>query len=221
MFGEIKVLLQNNDLIAVEKPSGLLVHAYKKETNERNHLLRMLKQQTGLYLYPVHRLDRPVSGIVLFALSSEMARTIKNIWHDAATVKEYLALVRGRLEEPGRFDFPLFDSNKNKQSAVTEYQPLELFEDVTLMSIRIKTGRKHQIRRHFSRRWANVIGDSKYGQGKINQRFKEGFGLKRIFLHATRLKLILPTGDSLLDLSSPLPQELNSVLEQLRGDHSP
>lgn len=110
----IPVLFQDTNLIAVDKPSGLLVHAYKKETNERHHLLRLLREQTGKHLYPIHRIDRPVSGIVLFGFNPDIVRELKSIWHTDAVVKSYLALVRGQLEEAGSFDFPLFDEEKRK-----------------------------------------------------------------------------------------------------------
>jgi len=211
----IPVLYEDDNLIAVEKPSGLLVHAYKKETNERDHLLRRLKQQTGHYLYPVHRLDRPVSGVVLFGLNPDCVRELKSVWHHESTIKEYLALVKGQLTESGRFSFPLLDETKQKQSADTCFDPITVFDTVTLVRIRIKTGRKHQIRRHFSRRCANVIGDSKYGQGGINKLFKGAYGLNRIFLHAHYFKVHLPSSQQEIEIQSPLPAQLQHVLAQL------
>ena len=217
---KIAIHYQDSNLLAVEKPCGLLVHAYKKETNERNHLLRLLKEQTGLYLYPVHRLDRPVSGIVLFGLNPEIVRDLQTVWHDESTRKEYIALAKGTFAEPGFFDFPLFAENKIKQTALTHYTPLEVFKETTLLSIRIHTGRKHQIRRHFSRRCANIVGDRKYGQGKINRFFQETYGLDRIFLHGSRFQLNLPSANLDLKLESPLPQELQNVILKLRSHNN-
>ncbi len=211
----IPVLYQDENLIAVDKPAGLLVHAYKKETNERDHLMGRVKQQTGLYLYPVHRLDRPVSGIVLFGLNSDIVRELKAVWHQATTVKEYVALVKGTIATSGVFDFPLYDESKRKQVAETRYEPISIFKHATLMKVNITTGRKHQIRRHFSRRCANIIGDKKYGQGKVNREFAEIYGLNRIFLHATRLSVLVPKRNLDIDISSHLPDSLQTVLNQL------
>lgn len=212
----IQILYQDENLIAVEKPSGMLVHPYKKETNEKDHLMRWVKQQTGHYLYPIHRLDRPVSGIVLFGLNSEIVRLVKAIWHDAETTKEYLALAKGQIEVAGSYSFSLLNERKQKQSAETHYEPLEIFNQSTLLCVRLSTGRKHQIRRHFSRRCANIIGDTKYGQGKINRFFKDEFGLDRIFLHATSLKFNSPLTGRPIEINSPLPEPLIAALNRLR-----
>lgn len=213
--GIIQILYESDNLIAVEKPSGLLVHAYRKETNERDHLLKRLRDQTGKYLFPIHRIDRPVSGIVLFGLNASTVREVKAIWHSDTTVKTYITLVKGLINSDGYFDFALTNDHKQKQSALTRYEPVRNFNDTTLVKVQIETGRKHQIRRHFSRRCSNIIGDTKYGQGKWNRLFREQFNLNRIFLHATHLKLSLPLSDEILDIDSPLPKELEFVLENL------
>lgn len=211
----ITILFRNENLIAVEKPSGLLVHPYKKETNERDHLMKRVREQTGLYLYPVHRIDRPVSGIVLFGLSSEVVRELQRYWHKKSTVKEYIALVKGRFTEAGEFNFPLFNEQKKQEEARTLYEPIKTFTTTSLLRIRIRTGRKHQIRRHFSRRCCNIIGDKKYGQGKWNRFFQEEHGLSRIFLHAYRLELKLPFSDEKTEIISSLPEPLEQVLQSI------
>lgn len=210
---QIPLLYQDQNLLIANKPSGLLVHAYRKESNERIHLLRLLKQQTGEYLYPIHRIDRPVSGIVLFGLNGEIINKLQQYWHHESTVKQYLALVKGVITEAGQFNFPLLNEQKQKQEALTLYEPLRVFNEVTLLKIQIKTGRKHQIRRHFSRRCSNVIGDKKYGQGKLNRLFKEEFQLNRIFLHSHYLKIFNPGTEEFLEVRCPLPEELEQTLQ--------
>jgi len=211
----IRILYESENFIAAEKPSGLLVHAYKKETNERDHLLRRLRDQTGHYLYPIHRIDRPVSGIVLFGLTPSIVREAKEVWHSATTIKTYIALVKGQITTEGCFDFALNNDYKQKQTALTRFEPIQCFRETTLVKVWIETGRKHQIRRHFSRRCSNIIGDTKYGQGKWNRLFRDQFLLNRIFLHATHLKLSLPLSNEELDIDSPLPEELERVLENI------
>lgn len=209
----VKILYQDDSLVIVDKPSGLLVHPYKEATNERENLMVTLRDMLDQWVYPVHRIDRPVSGIVVFGLSSEAVSKIKEFWGDKTiTQKEYLALVRGQVEEPGTFDFELSNERKVKQVAITHYQPLHRFEDSTLVKIQIETGRKHQIRRHFSRRMQCLIGDTTYGKGILNERYRNEFNLQRIFLHAWKLSFPHPFKDEVISITCPLPPELEDVL---------
>lgn len=209
---EIEVLFQDDHYIAVNKPSGLLVHPYKSECTDREHLMKYVKAQTGLYLYPMHRLDRPVSGIVLFALSSLAASRLQKIWSSDLVTKEYHCLVRRHLFESGVFDFELSDEAGIKKPAITRYWPLERFKDTTLVRVQIETGRQHQIRRHFSRLCRNLVGDTTYGKGVTNNYFREHFSLHRIFLHASKLIFTHPFTGEAIHIHANLPDELNSVL---------
>ncbi len=212
----IPILFEDEHYIVVDKPSGLLIHPYKKETNERENLLKKVKEQTGHYLYPVHRLDRPVSGIVLFALTSEAGKKIKEIWHQESCVKEYTALARGYFDEDeGVMNFALTDEKGVKKEAITHYQVLKQFQKTALVKAQIKTGRHHQIRRHFSRRCHGLIGDTTHGKGRINQFFREHFNLHRIFLHANRLEFVHPYTKNKLTINCELPNDLAEVLKGL------
>lgn len=199
----------------MNKPSGLFVHPYKEESQERDTLMRRLKEQTKLYLYPMHRLDRPVSGIVIFALSSEAARALQEQWTSPTTIKEYITLVRGILDSPGRFEFALTDDSGIKRDAVTHYWPLDSKKELTLLRVRIDTGRKHQIRRHFARRCHGVIGDTAHGKGKINQYFRDHYQLNRIFLHCHYFSFEHPFTKKKIEIHCPLPIELQEVLTKL------
>lgn len=210
----IEILFEDEHYIIVNKPSGLLVHPYKKESNERDHLMKRVKAQTGHYLYPIHRIDRPVSGIVVFALSSEAARDLQAIWKDNVT-KEYLTLCRRNLELPGVFNFELSDDNGNKKEALTRYFPIKLYEKYTYCRVEIVTGRKHQIRRHFSRRCYNLVGDTKYGKGVDNRYFREEFNLNRIFLHSAKITFEHPYTNKVQVVQCQLPELLQNVLENL------
>lgn len=209
----INILYQDDSIVIVNKPSGLLVHPYKEATNERDNLMVELREMLGRWVYPVHRIDRPVSGIVIFGLESEVVSKIKDVWLDKTkTRKQYLALVRGQIEEAGTFDFELSNERKVRQSAITHYKPLHRFEDSTLVEVEIETGRKHQIRRHFARRMQCLVGDTTYGKGVLNERYRQEHNLHRIFLHAWKLTLPHPiTGDE-LSITCPLPSELELVL---------
>ncbi len=213
---EIKILYQDQWLLAVEKPSGLLVHGYKEKCGEQETLMRHLRNQTGHYLYPIHRIDRPVSGIVLFGLDSETVKLIKEKWRE--NCKEYLALCKGIIEIAGTFDFPLQNDLGVKQDAITHYKPIEQFKECTLVQINIETGRKHQIRRHFGRRSHNLIGDVKHGRGAINRHYKDTVGLNRIFLHASKLSFDHPHKDKRIVINSPLADDLQKVLRRIRSN---
>ncbi|MEK6624073.1 MAG: pseudouridine synthase [Bdellovibrionota bacterium] len=222
----INIIYQDDHLVAVEKPSGLFVHPYKAVSNEKTHLMKFVKNQIGKYLYPLHRLDRPVSGIVIFGLSSEAVAQIKEEWNSDKNIKEYISLVRGHVEINGEFNFPLKNDKGIPQAARTLYWPLWSNGEYTLVKVQLKTGRQHQIRRHFSRRMHQVVGDTGYGKGIINQHFRENFGLARIFLHAHYLKIFNPMINNHYEFRSPLPPELQQVLDKLgvgpswtSGDH--
>jgi len=212
----INILYQDEYYIAVEKPINLLVHPYKKESNERDHLMKRVKAQTGLYLYPIHRLDRPVSGIVIFGLAGENVAELQKKWSLETTHKKYIALVKGLLKEKGEFTFSLQKEDKSKQEAITCYKPLQLFSETTLIEVEIKTGRRHQIRRHFSRRSHNIIGDRKHGRGKVNNFYKDEIGLDRIFLHAQSLEFIHPYTNKTIKIECPLPDDLKTCLSKLK-----
>ncbi len=216
MNPEIEILFQDEYYIAVNKPSGMLVHYYKECTDTTN-LMRFVRDQTGFYLYPLHRLDRPVSGIVLFAIDQTAASELKKIWNTDQVEKKYTALVKGEITAPGVFDFDLSNENKIKQTAITHYEPLESFGAWnTLVEVKIETGRKHQIRRHFSRRCYQIIGDTAHGKGKVNRYFREHYDLNRIFLHGHSFKFIHPITHEKIHLKCPLPEELEHVLLKLR-----
>ena len=149
----------------------MFVHPYKAESQERETLMKLLKQQTGHYLYPMHRLDRPVSGVVIFALSSEAARLLQECWHLETTIKEYITLVRGVIDSPGRFNFALTDDSGVKREAITDYWPIEVKDELSLCRVRIGTGRKHQIRRHLNFLSHPIIGDVNHGDNQHNHFF--------------------------------------------------
>ena len=216
----ITILYQDKDIIVADKPSGLLVHPYWKETNEKECLMKKLRDQVGSYVHPAHRLDRPVSGPVIFSTQSEMIKEIQFNWHLANTKKQYIALVKSKIELAGEFNFPLKSEKGMTQKARTLYQPLFVFENTTLVKVEIKTGRKHQIRRHFSRRCQNVIGDTKRGNSELNKFFREEHGLERIFLHCHRLAIEHPVTEQMIDVRSPLPENLMNVLLNLGLSHS-
>ncbi len=214
---KVKVLFQDEHYIAVEKPAGILVHPYKEKSKDRRSLMRSLKKQTGLYLFPIHRLDNNVSGVVIFGLSKEATREIKENWGHESTKKKYIALVRGETEPEITIDFPLSNDKGIKQEASTYYKTLNSNNGFSLIDISIKTGRKHQIRRHLARRMNNVVGDAKYGNGLVNKYIRKNYKLYRLFLHSYELSFTHPFTNEEVVIKCPLPEELQKIREDFEN----
>lgn len=211
----IKIHHEDNEILIVEKPTGLMVHPNKQFNNDDKSLLHLLKNQTNTYLYPINRLDRPVSGLVVFAKNRVAAKQLNENW--ARIEKKYIGLVRGKYEKKGVLDFPLKHKKKGTyQDCITHFQPLEVFEQASLLSIEIKTGRFHQIRRHFARTVNHVLGDRTYGKKKYNDFYLDNYNLRRIFLHSSNLLIPDEAFGREIQVSSCLPRDLEEVLNSMR-----
>ena len=217
MSGSLSILFRDYALVAVDKPAGLAVH--RGWAGERDVAMMRVRDQMGTHVFPVHRLDRATSGVLLFAFSSEIASRLCESFTTHAAEKTYLALVRGVPPCSGIIDHPLppgEDRHATRVSAQTEYVRQEVFGRYSLVEARPRTGRLHQVRRHLKHIACPLIGDVNYGKGEHNRLFRERYGLHRLFLHAARLCLPHPVTGGRLDIASPLPRELAAVLEQLR-----
>ncbi len=231
----LDILYQDEQLIAINKPAGLLVHRSMIDRHETQFALQMVRDQIGQRVYPVHRLDKPTSGILLFALSSEIAGLMTEIFTARETQKEYLAIVRGYSDMHQVIDYPLKEvldkmtdrqakQNKAAQNAVTEYQRLATVElsyaigryptaRYSLIKARPKTGRKHQIRRHMKHIFHPIVGDTTHGDGRHNQLFRDAFDCQRLLLHAAILGFVHPlSGDSVL-INAPLDKSFSHMVE--------
>ncbi len=178
--------------------------------------MRSLKKQTDLYLFPIHRLDKPVSGVVLFAKSKEATRLMKEQWNSENVSKHYVAMVKGQIDDEGVFDFPI-KTDKGLQEARTEYKCLAKNEEYSLADIEIFTGRQHQIRKHFSRRMHNLVGDAKYGHSSINNIFRKDFKFYRIFLHSYKLCFKHPFTGEDVTIESPVTEDCLEIADKLFG----
>lgn len=214
---KLNILYQDENYIAVEKPAGILVHPYKERSKDRRSLMRSLKAQTDLYLYPIHRLDNNVSGVVIFGLSSEATKLIKENWNTENTTKKYIALVRGETDQKAQIDFALTNDHGVKQEACTVYDTLMTKNGFSLIDIEIKTGRKHQIRRHLSRRMNNIVGDAKYGNGLTNKYFRKKYKFYRLFLHSYELSFMHPYTGQSITIECPLPEELAAIQQDFES----
>lgn len=234
----LEILFEDADVVAVRKPPGLLVHRSRLAEEANVFALQMVRDQLGARVFPVHRLDRPTSGVLLFARSSENARALTAQFAGGQVRKTYITIVRGApREDQFAIDYPLREEldavadrhardDKPAQSALTEVTCLARCElpvavdkyptsRYALIAARPLTGRKHQIRRHLRHLGHPVIGDVTHGVGKHNRFFAERFGVRRLWLACVRLEFTHPRTSQPLDVRAPLDAEFRRVLVDL------
>lgn len=233
----LDILFQDEHLIAIRKPAGLLVHKSPIDKHETRYAMKILRDQIGQWVYPVHRLDKPTSGLLLFALDKEIAAAISARFESREVSKTYQAIVRGFTPVNGEIDHPLKEiavfKHQQKQveqmepkDAQTSFQRLAQFElpipdgrfetsRYSLLELYPKTGRKHQIRRHLKHISHPIIGDVKYGKGPHNRLFRDELECARLLLAATRLVIQHPVTGERLALESPLCEDFATLLKRL------
>lgn len=226
-------------LVAINKPSGLLVHRSPIDRYETQFAVQMLRDQIGEFVYPIHRLDKPTSGVLLFALDKESAKSMGEQFMSRESKKSYLAVVRGYIQESGVIEHALtlkLDKIADKknfipieaQEAVTEYERLATVEldfavgryDKTrysLVKLNPLTGRKHQLRRHMKHISHHILGDTKYGRGEHNIFIREQFDCHRMLLHAAELQIRHPQTDEILSICAPLDETFKSICKLFSG----
>lgn len=216
MFDAVLNLYEDDHYLAVSKPSGLLVYSFKKKCSDSNNLVDIVREKFNLpNASPIHRLDRGVSGVLLFGKSSEAIKLIKEKWHSVETKKKYITLVKGEISSSGKFNKKIRNDKGYNQNALTEYEPIYKFDTTSLVYASIKTGRKHQIRRHFSRSGFHILGDMRYGYRDLNDEFREKFDLRRMFLHSSSLSFYHPYLEKNISIFCPLPLKLRDVLVKM------
>lgn len=233
----LDIIYQDEYMVAINKPAGLLVHKTYLARKETHFAMTMLRDQLGQHVFPIHRLDRPTSGVLLFALSSEFARTLNELFAQRKVKKGYLALVRGFLQGADRLDYPLKEildkivdkkANKDKeaQEAVTEWanvttceypMPIGNFAQArySIVALAPQTGRKHQLRRHLAHLRHPIIGDTTHGDGKQNKYIKQHFSRMRLMLHAAQLQFEHPLTGEQLNIVAKLPSDFTNLTKEL------
>lgn len=210
------ILHRDERCVAVDKPSGVATH--RGWADDDDALLQQVRDAVGKYVYPVHRLDRGASGIVLFALDKEAARAFSDAWSSAD--KRYLAITRGHPPPHTLLDHPIPKApGEDRVDATTEIWLRETFGRYALVEARPHTGRLHQIRRHLKHMSCPLIGDVRYGKGEHNRIFRTQHGLHRLALHSTRLSVPHPDGTTLL-VECALPSEMTNAIESCRRVYS-
>ena len=230
MNDSLTLLWRDDHLVAVHKPAGWLVHRTGLDAGETRFVLQTLRDQIGQHVWPVHRLDKGTSGVLVFALSTEVARTLGQAFESGEGLhKQYRAIVRGWPLPQGLIDHPLKRMPDDMRTERLEVQPaqsrfatLRRFElplphsqahqgfastrcaEVALQPL---TGRRHQLRRHMKHIAHPILGDATHGKGPLNRAVADLIGHQRLWLHAHTLTLPHPVSAEMLLLASPLPTE--------------
>lgn len=212
----VTLLHRDRDLVVVSKPAGMFVHRTALGP-DRDVLLQRVRDLVGGHVYPVHRLDRPASGVVVFGRSPEAARGLHAALARNDATKAYVGLARGRITHPRMLDRPLTNEARTATLAArTDVIPLSFAPlSCSLVLLLLRTGRRHQIRRHLAHAAHHLIGDVLYGKGRINHEFRTRFGLTRLALHALRLDLVHPSTGEPLRIEAPLPDDLRAPLSRM------
>lgn len=234
MIEHLPIIYRDEHLVAINKPSGLLVHRSEIDRHETRFAMQLVRNQLGQQVFPVHRLDKPTAGVLVFALSAEIAKKMSDIFSQHLLKKKYLALVRGHAPASIRVDHPLIEeldkytdkkarNNKPAQAAITEFKTLATIElpfsvdkypstRYSLVECNPTTGRKHQIRRHLKHISHPIIGDAKHGKGIHNRFFQEQFNCTGLMLAATELHFNHPMTLTPLKLIAPLEEKFSHRL---------
>lgn len=210
---QLEIIYQDDHLVAINKPHGLLVHRTNIAGDVSEFALQLLRDKLGVKVYPCHRLDRKTSGVLLFALDETTNSLMQKKFADGLVKKKYLAIVRGFTDGVGIIDYPLKKDNSKEQEAVTTYKTLDRTEleipfsgqstsRYSLVEIKPLTGRMHQIRKHFAHIFHPIIGDRPYGCNKQNKLFKEKWNMTSMMLHACSLSFDHPTNKDKVSITA-------------------
>lgn len=223
------IVYRDEHLVVVDKPSGLAVHRSDRVRDEQVSMT-LARDAIGTRVYPVHRLDRGTSGVLVYALDSATAARLQEQFQSGEVEKRYMALTRG-VPADGRLDHPVPVARKStdRADAATTFRVVGVgrLDGVPRswgwVEARPHTGRFHQIRRHLKHLSCPLVGDVHYGKGDVNRLFRERFSLHRLALHARSIAFAHPTTGERITFDSDVPAELERVLEGLglRGAEPP
>ena len=230
----LRIIHRDERLVAIDKPSGLLVHRSDVDRHACRFAVQMLRDQIGRRVHPVHRLDRATSGVLLFALDREGASTLARQFEGGLKRSRYLAIVRGHTTDSGVIDKALAEPEDPRLSSpIRPYRPAfthfttlartELPFAVdryptsrdSLLMIEPETGRRQQIRRHLKHLSHPIVGDTTYGKGRHNRFVADHFGVRRLLLACIELTVAHPDDGRLLTLVAPPGDAFGALLAQL------
>lgn len=235
LAGELEILFRDEHLVAVNKPPGLFVHRSPMSPRDEPNVMRLLREQIGQLVTPVHRLDRATSGVLLFALNPKTARELSRQFAEHLVTKRYVAVIRGHTPGEMTIDLPLKphrdglnegEAEGELQEALTRIRTLAQCEiprsagryktsRYSLIEVTPETGRRHQIRRHLKHVSHPILGDVSHGDHRHNHLLKGLCGLNRMLLAASQLAFEHPVTKSAVRIDAACGEAFDSVAEFL------
>ena len=214
-MSDLEILYQDEHLIAINKPAGMLVHPGRDPEPDDQIAMKAIRNYLGQYVYIVHRLDRPTSGVLLFTLSKEVQSNVSIQFQTWKVKKKYYAVAVGKTPEEFEVDLPVKRNDESEPApSLTRFKRINYFEPregvekgLSLLDVHPHTGRHHQIRRHLA--WSDfpIMGDYLYGDIEENNLMGETTGIKRMMLASYSLELHHPVMDKLIMIDIPMPEE--------------
>ncbi|RVU01626.1 pseudouridylate synthase [Mucilaginibacter limnophilus] len=219
----LDIIFQDDYLVAINKPHGLLVHRSTIAAEASEFALQLLRNQLNRKVNPVHRLDRKTGGVLLFAFDKETEIAMQQQFAENNLSKKYLAIVRGYTDDTGEIDYPLRKENGTLQDAFTAYTTLNRVElDIplgkhptsrySLIEVHPTTGRMHQIRKHMAHIFHPIIGDRTHGCNKQNKLFAEKWEMNTMLLHAKSLQFTHPVTGKDICIEALPREEFQNVM---------
>lgn len=213
-YHKLEIIYEDNELIVLNKPYGLLTVATQKEKEKTlYHLVLEYLKKKKEKVFVIHRLDKDTSGIVIFGKNEKIKDLFQNNWNDIAVKREYVAIVNGDINPNKKTLKDYLNENKNHlvyvtdkyhgKEAITEYEKIKSNNDYSLLNINIKTGRKNQIRVQLSNYGYSILGDKKYSNSKE----------KRLYLHASLLEVKHPITNKVYKFKSNMPDEFKRFIK--------
>lgn len=223
----LEIVYQDDHLIAINKPHGLLVHRSSIASDAKEFALQLLRDQVNRQVSPVHRLDRKTGGLLLFAFDKDVEIAMHQQFKNGEVIKKYLAILRGYAPDQLDIDYPLVKENGAIQEAFTSFVTLKRAEiDValgkhptsrySLVEATPTTGRMHQLRKHFAHIFYPIIGDRKHGCNKQNKFFKEQWEMTTMLLHASELSFKHPVSGQQINLKASVQSEFLRMMELMK-----
>ncbi|MDZ4851144.1 MAG: pseudouridine synthase [Pirellulaceae bacterium] len=234
----LNILYRDEHFVAVDKPPGMIVHRGSNSIGDQPVLLQTLRDQIDCLVYPVHRLDQPTSGVILFGLNPKAAATMVDLFTRRLVAKYYQAFVRGWLHRDMRLRIPLVSSDDDvrshrsstispaKQSAETHLTTIRWYElpncaethrtgRFSLVEARPKTGRWHQIRRHLKHIAHPIIGDFRHGDDRYNRWFELNYVTNRLMLAACYLEFRHPFTGQRIAIRAPRGSGFDELVDRM------
>jgi tRNA pseudouridine65 synthase len=230
---KLETIFEDEYLLCVSKPNNMLVHhAYhSRNVGDETSLLKLIFDEKGFKVYPIHRLDRKTSGIILLAKQKEFVSKFQELFTSQEIKKTYYGIVRGYSPEVKIIDSPVKgrDATIHKEAftqlktleKITLNIPVKPYETsrYSLVQLSPKTGRMHQLRVHTNKISHPLIGDAKYGDKNHDVMFAENFGWKNLFLHAGKLEFTHPFSSEKLILKASFPQDWTALFREFSWEN--